>query len=287
SPCVSCNRGVKIKELISLADKLGATRIATGHYARLVSGTQLVNGMRRVELWRAKDLNKDQSYFLHMLGQETLARLMFPLGELSKAEVRSEAVRLNLPGALKGESQELCFVPAGRYDAFVSERAEGRVRPGAILNEQGQVIGQHQGIHHFTVGQRRNLGVATGQRSYVTKVDTQSGAVQLGSREDLLASGALLKQLSLAQGVGLPMTCEVSVRYRGQPVAARVESLADGGARVDFASPVQAVVPGQVAVFYGGSRVLGGGSIERALPLKAGAPTLSQASDHPNSEAFA
>lgn len=263
SPCVSCNRGVKIKELLGLADKLGAARVATGHYARLAQGTA------GVELHRAKDQNKDQSYFLHMLGQTTLQRLLFPLGELDKATVRAEAVRLDLPGAQKGESQELCFVSSGRYDSFVAERAGDRVRPGPIIDEQGRTVGEHRGIHTVTLGQRRNLGVAVGQRAYVTSIDGESGAVRLGSRDELLASGAMIKDSTLALGVTTPFDCEVAVRYRGRAVPARVEEL-EQGLVVRFQEPIHAVVPGQVAVFYAGDRVLGGGTIERALRSVSG-----------------
>jgi len=267
SPCVACNRGVKIKELLGLADKLGATRVATGHYARVMSGPA---GM---ELWRAKDQNKDQSYFLHMLGQDALGRLLFPLGELNKAEVRAEAVRLALPGALKGESQELCFVPTGRYDSFVADRAGDRVRPGPIVDEAGKVVGEHRGIHTVTLGQRRNLGVAVGERAYVTSLDRETGVVKLGQRDELLAHGALLKECALASGVELPFTCEVSVRYRGRLAAARVETGIGEQLQLHFLEPIHAVVPGQVAVFYEGERVLGGGVIESALRVAAGKPT--------------
>src|SRR5688572_1587677 len=140
SPCVRCNRGVKIKELMHLAERLEADRVATGHYARIVE----TEG--RAELHRARDTSKDQSYFLHMLGQDVLKSLVFPLSEATKAEVREEAQRLGLPGAGKGESQELCFVPSGRYDAFVKERADGRLRPGPIVDGDGHVVGQHGGI---------------------------------------------------------------------------------------------------------------------------------------------
>jgi tRNA-specific 2-thiouridylase len=262
SPCVRCNRGVKIRELVGLADRLGAARIATGHYARLDRST----GTAR--LLRARDREKDQSYFLHMLGSSTLGRLEFPLGEMSKAEVRGEAVRLDLPGAQKGESQELCFVPTGRYDTFVAERAGARLRPGSIVDDSGRKVGEHGGIHQFTIGQRRNLGVAVGHRAYVTAVDSETGTVTLGPREALLAGGALLSEFVLALGVALPVQCDVVVRYRGKPVPATVTTYGEGRARVVFDVPLQAVVPGQVLVCYEGDRVLGGGLIEQALPAQ-------------------
>jgi tRNA-uridine 2-sulfurtransferase len=262
SPCVRCNRGVKIKELVALADRLDASRVATGHYA------QLLERDGRVELHRARDGSKDQSYFLHMLGQQTLSRLCFPLGDSDKAEVRAEALRLQLPGAAKGESQELCFVPTGRYDSFVSERAPERLRPGPIVDEAGRVVGQHAGVHRFTVGQRRNLGVALGKPSYVVDIDPAQGRVELGPIERLMAGAAELSDVTLAPDLELPLSAEVQVRYRGTPLAARIQRSA-GGARVVFARPVQAVVPGQFAVFYDGTRVLGGGLIRKAEPASS------------------
>jgi len=258
SPCVRCNRGVKLPEILALAGSLGAERIATGHYARVVAAGG------RYELHRARDLGKDQSYFLHTLGQAALARLVFPLGELDKAAVRARAQELGLPGADKGESQELCFVPSGRYDAFVADRAADRVRPGPIVDDAGRVVGQHQGVHGFTVGQRKNLGVSLGHRAYVTGIDADAATVRLGEKDALLASGALLEEPSLMAGVEAPFDCDVMVRYRGAPQAARVTP-AGAGLRVDFSRPVSAVVAGQYAVFLRGDRVLGGGVIRTRL----------------------
>ena len=222
SPCVRCNRGVKIRELVQLADRLDASRVATGHYARLV------HEGGRVELHRARDASKDQSYFLHMLDQQTLGRLCFPLGDSDKAEVRAEALRLELPGAQKGESQELCFVPTGRYDSFVSERAPERLRPGPIVDDTGKVVAQHAGVHRFTVGQRRNLGVALGKPSYVVGIDANEGRVELGPIERLMSTTAELGELSLAADLELPLTADVQVRYRGAPLSARIQRTSGG-----------------------------------------------------------
>jgi tRNA-uridine 2-sulfurtransferase len=265
SPCVRCNRGVKIPELLRLATELGADRVATGHYARIERHGE------RYELHRARDRSKDQSYFLHMLDQAALSRLVFPLGELDKATVRAEARSLALPGADKGESQELCFVPSGRYDAFVAERAPERVRPGPILDERGATVGEHSGIHAFTLGQRKSLGVALGRRAYVVGIDPERAAVHLGERAELAVSGAELEETSVAPDVEPPFDCDVLVRYRGTGYAARVEARADGRLRVEFREPVVAVVPGQFAVFVRGERVLGGGVIRRTV---AAAPAL-------------
>jgi len=259
SPCVRCNRGVKMRELVHLAERLSADSVATGHYARI----ERRGGVPR--LLRALDRDKDQSYFLHMLAPEVLGRLRFPLGDSTKSEVREEAQRLGLPGATKGESQELCFVPSGRYDRFVAEQSGGRTRPGAIVDEVGRRVGVHDGIHGFTIGQRRNLGVSLGRRAYVVGLDADDGTVRLGPREALESHGAQVGDVSLADDVSLPARCEVAVRYRGEPRPAELVPRPQGGVEVRFDEPVSAVVPGQFAVFYRGDRVLGGGSIETAL----------------------
>ncbi|HEX9622095.1 MAG TPA: tRNA 2-thiouridine(34) synthase MnmA [Polyangiaceae bacterium] len=266
SPCVRCNRSVKTRELLGLADRLGASAVATGHYARTRPGSA------GAELWRARDRDKDQSYFLHMLGPAVLERLRFPLGDATKAEVREEAEKLGLPGAGKGESQELCFVPTGRYDRFVAERAGDRLRPGPIVDEGGREVGRHEGVHGFTIGQRKNLGVALGRRAYVVGIDAGRGRVELGSPERLAARGAVVASAYLHPSVELPCVCSVAVRYRAAQVPAAVEARADGRLLVGFQTPVNAVVPGQYAVFYDGDRVLGGGVIERPVPaLEQGA----------------
>ncbi len=259
SPCVRCNRGVKIRELLGLADRLGARRVATGHYARIDRSGEIPR------LLRARDRAKDQSYFLHMLGRRALERLLFPLGESTKADVRRQAVELGLPGAHKGESQELCFVPTGRYDEFVTARAKGRVRPGPIVDEGGRRVGEHDGLHRFTVGQRKNLGIALGRRAYVVRLDPETGAVHLGPREALARSSAVLSDVTLAEGVALPLRADVVVRYHAAPTPARLVPHDSGGLEVRFEAPPSAVVPGQVAVFYDGDVVLGGGTIVHAV----------------------
>lgn len=264
SPCVSCNRSVKLRELLALADDLGASAVATGHYARVN------HDALPPELLRARDRSKDQSYFLHMLTPAELARVRFPLGESTKAEVRESAVSLALPGAGKGESQELCFVPKGRYDQFVAERAAGRIATGSIVDEAGSELGRHEGIHRFTVGQRRHLGIAVGERSYVVGIDAASRSVTLGPRERLLARGARLDGVSLMPDVQPPFSAEAVVRYRGQPVRVSARASEAGELEVEFETPVQSVVPGQVLVFYRGERVLGGGRIVQALGTAPG-----------------
>lgn len=260
SPCTACNRSVKLRELVALADRLGAARVATGHYARLgetADGTPFLR--------EGADRAKDQSYFLYATPRETLERLVFPLGESTKAEVRAEAVRRRIPGATKGESQELCFVGAGAraYADFVEQRAAGRVRPGPIVDATGRVVGAHEGVHRFTVGQRKGLGIALGAPAFVTAIDAESGTVHVGTEAELASSVARVEDVTLAPGVSLPLEGRVRVRYRHEGAAARIEA-AEGGAVIAFAAPVRAVSRGQVAVFYDGDRVLGGGRITGA-----------------------
>ena len=167
SPCTACNRTVKLAELFDIADKLGAAKVATGHYARVDDEGHLFAG---------RDATKDQSYFLYATPPAMLSRMMFPLGDSTKEEVRAEAVTRKLPGAGKGESQELCFVGdgAGAYAKFVEDRAKEKLRPGPIVDDSGRVVGQHDGIHRFTVGQRKGLGVALGQPAFVTRIDARA-----------------------------------------------------------------------------------------------------------------
>ena len=258
SPCSACNRGVKISELVALADRLGAARVATGHYARLARTSDGVPFLRE-----GADPSKDQSYFLYATPREYLERLVFPLGDSLKPEVRAEAVRRAIPGATKGESQELCFVGAGAgaYAAFVEQRAPSRVRPGPIVDAEGRVVGAHEGIHRFTIGQRKGLGVALGKPAFVTAIDAASATVHLGEGAGLESIAADLDDVVLAPGVSLPLDARVRVRYRHEGAEARVEGGANGTATVRFTKPVRAVSRGQVAVFYDGDRVLGGGRL--------------------------
>jgi tRNA-specific 2-thiouridylase len=269
SPCTACNRGVKISELMGLADRLGATRVATGHYARLARtpGPDGVPYLRE-----GADPSKDQSYFLYATPRAHLERLVFPLGDSMKPEVRAEAVRRNIPGATKGESQELCFVGAGAgaYAAFVETRAKGRVRPGPIVDADGKVVGNHEGIHRFTIGQRKGLGVALGKPAFVTAIDADTATVRLGEGEGLESMVAEVDDVVLAPGVSLPLDARVRVRYRHDGAEGRIEATSGTGrAVVRFTKPVRAVSRGQVVVFYElgsqlgphGDRVLGGGRL--------------------------
>lgn len=261
SPCSACNRTVKLRELGVLADRLQARYVATGHYAR--TGVDPSSGA--TFLRTGLDPNKDQSYFLYATAPELLARMLFPLGDSHKPEVRAEALARKLPGAAKGESQELCFVGAGAhaYAAFVEQRLEART-PGAVLDRDGALVGQHDGIHRFTVGQRKGLKIALGRPVFVTSIDAVTGAVSVGDDADLVAASASLEDLVLAPGVTLPLEADVRIRYRHGGVRAKVHTAPNNRATLTFLEPVRAVAAGQIAVFYQGDRVLGGGRIEHA-----------------------
>ncbi|MGH7437432.1 MAG: tRNA 2-thiouridine(34) synthase MnmA, partial [Polyangiaceae bacterium] len=227
SPCTTCNRHVKLAELFDIADRFGARCVATGHYARIVRAPE---GVTRLAM--GADRSKDQSYFLYATPLAWLDRLVFPLGESTKAEVRAEAVARRLPGAGKGESQELCFVgpQAHAYTEFVEQRGAGRVRPGAIVDDRGRAVGTHAGIHRFTVGQRRGVGFSVGKPAFVTRIDAGSATIHLGDDDALHASSARLADLCLAEGESLPLRARVRVRFRHEGEAATV--VADGSAGV-------------------------------------------------------
>ena len=260
SPCASCNKDVKLAILFELADRLGASKVATGHYARVVRDAD-----GNPFLAQGRDRTKDQSYFLYAARREQLERLLFPVGDSLKPEVRAEAVLRRLPGAGKGESQELCFVgsTSSAYASFVEARAEGRVRPGPILDDEGRVVGAHAGVHRFTIGQRKGLGVTLGKPVFVTRIDPVSGSVHLGSAEALGCAGADVSGVLLRECVDLPRRARVRVRH-GQVETSAWIAKSDDGVKVTFDEPVRAVSPGQLAVFYDEGRVLGGGRIARA-----------------------
>jgi len=263
NPCVVCNPRVKFAALFGVAKTQGATKIATGHYARIIADE---NATPR--LWRGVDRQKDQSYFLFALDGAQLAATIFPLGELTKPQVRDMARRLGLPNAERAESQDACFVEKGEVFAEMLRRHFGAAeRPGAIVDATGNEVGRHEGVHHFTIGQRRGLGVALGRPAWVKAIDADAARIVLTADENELLSRGLVADGVVWHGpIGdEPVHCEIQVRYRHQPVTAVLEHREAGQARVRFTRPIKAVTPGQAAVFYGGDRVLGGGIIERAL----------------------
>lgn len=260
NPCLNCNTFIKFDLFHERALALKADFIATGHYARRVEGPQ------GVELHRAQDADKDQSYVLYTLTPQALDRTLFPLGDLRKEEVREIAQRHHLAVADKPDSVDICFVPGGDYREFVRDRLADR--PGAIVDRAGTTIAEHDGVQHFTVGQRRGLGVALGDKNYVTGIDAGRNRVQIGPQSDLDADQIDVHDVRwlIDPPPHSPIPVDAKVRYRTPPVAATVQALPaapDGGARatVTFANPVRAAAPGQAVVWYQGQRVVGGGTI--------------------------
>ncbi|MDP2728405.1 MAG: tRNA 2-thiouridine(34) synthase MnmA [Dehalococcoidia bacterium] len=258
NPCLACNRFVKFSFLLGRARALGADFLATGHYARV----EFRDG--RYHLLRALDPAKDQSYVLYTLGQEELARLLFPVGDYHKGEIRRLAQEWGLPVAQKPDSQEVCFVTEGDYRDFLADRVH--FSPGPVVDQEGHELGSHRGLPFYTVGQRRGLGLALGQPYYVVGLDQPRNTLVVGPQEALEASALLAGEVSFVSGK-LPqetVQVEAQIRYRSPAVPAVLSPVANGF-RVDFAQPQRAVTPGQAVVFYLGEEVLGGGTIEAAL----------------------
>jgi tRNA-specific 2-thiouridylase len=261
NPCVRCNERIKFGAFLDRAGMLGFDLVATGHYVR--TG---LDERGRWHLSRGLDASKDQSYVLGGLTQEQLARSVFPVGEQSKSETRSHAERLGLAIAGKPDSQDLCFAPAGDAGAFVEARAPHLVRDGDVVDADGKVMGSHSGTQRFTIGQRRGLGVSTGERSYVLDVDAAANRVMVGPAALLARRGLLAERVNwIPERPDGPFEATVKIRYRGEDVPAVVEPDGADGARVEFRSPQPAVTPGQAVVFYVGEDVLGGGTISAAI----------------------
>lgn len=261
NPCLACNRDVKFRVLLNRAQALGYDYVATGHYAQVRHVTD--NGQNEFQLLRAVDPEKDQSYMLHMFGQAELSRLMFPIGAYTKSEVRAMATERGLASADRPESQDICFVPGGDYRNLLREERPDSLSPGPIVNQQGQQVGTHQGLPLYTIGQRRGLGIASGQPLYVTGLDVARNALMVGPAAALEQAALEATQVTFASGTWpeAPFDAEVQIRAHASPVAARIIPIEQGRVRVEFALPQRAVTPGQAAVLYDGNQVLGGGRI--------------------------
>lgn len=267
NPCVRCNQWVKFDALFERAMALGADVLATGHYARV---DRRDGGFR---LLRGRDPHKDQSYVLWMLTQRQLAHTRFPVGLHDKAETRRLAAELGLRTAAKPDSQEICFVPSGDFDAYVTARMAGAARPGPILDQGGRLLGEHRGIGRYTVGQRKGLGISLGVPVFVTRVDARANAVVVGGRRDLAVAELVIEEASFVAGMPDPGQ-DVLVQHRAHGDVARGTVHPDGGGRahIRYAEPGEAVAPGQSAVFYdpvAPDEVIGGGII--ASTVAAGA----------------
>jgi tRNA-uridine 2-sulfurtransferase len=274
SPCVLCNTHLKFDSLLRFSQRIQAQFVATGHYARVERDADT----GRFLLLKGSDPQKDQSYFLFELSQEQLARTMLPLGNLSKQEVRRLALRCGLAVAEKPESQEICFVGNGSYAAFI-DRHRDEVLPeasgntdadasGEIVTREGRVLGRHRGIHHYTVGQRRGMGIASAEPLYVVAIEPSAKRVVVGHAEDLKSSLLIARNLNWISIDALVRTERVmaKIRSRATEAWAAIHPMPDGRVRVEFDEPQRAIAPGQAIVFYQQDRVLGGGWIDRAKP---------------------
>ncbi len=264
-PCSLCNNHLKFDQLLTVAQQIGAEAVATGHYARV----EFDDSRDRWLLKRPADHSKDQTYFLFGLTQEQLSRTMFPLGNMTKPEVRDLAHKHGLALAEKPDSQEICFVPGGDYknflDAYLAEQGESLPdTAGELVTADGQVIGEHGGIHNFTVGQRKGLGVATGSPLYVLQIRGDTHEVVVGSGENLYSKTLRVHRINLisVDELSAPMPVTVKIRHRHEPAAAMIEKSSADEILVAFEQPQRAITPGQAAVFYAGDLVVGGGWIK-------------------------
>src|SRR5436309_9471198 len=270
-PCSLCNNHLKFDQLLIVAQQIGADAVATGHYARVEFDEQ----RGRWLLKRPADRSKDQTYFLFGLTQDQLSRTLFPLGGMKKSEVRELARKHGLALAEKPDSQEICFVPGGDYkrfiDAYLTEQGEQLPdTSGELVTTDGKVLGHHEGVHNFTVGQRKGLGVATGSPLYVININGAEGKVTVGGNDDLLSRTLIAHKLNWISVDGLhdsgadanaPMRVTAKIRHRHEPAPAVLENAPNGEVRVTFDQPQRAITPGQAVVFYDGDLVVGGGWI--------------------------
>ncbi|HEY0283158.1 MAG TPA: tRNA 2-thiouridine(34) synthase MnmA [Rhizomicrobium sp.] len=268
-PCVRCNERVKFADLLESAQALGAEALATGHYVRRVEG------LHGVELHRAADESRDQSYFLFATTRAQLAYLRFPLGGMEKPAVRAIAAELGLGNAAKPDSQDICFVQDGRYGNLVEKLKPDAARPGEIVDETGRVLGTHSGVIHFTVGQRKGLGLSgNAEQLFVLALDAARARVVVGPRSSLRTRNIVLREVNWLADPAEARACAVKVRSMRAPLPARVAAGAGGMASVELAEAEEAIAPGQACVFYKGDRVLGGGwiaSAQNALAAGGGA----------------
>ena len=261
NPCARCNRYLKFDALQRRAVQLGADRVATGHYARVVRTDD-----GRYHIRRGRDTEKDQSYFLFDLSQEQLAHSVFPLGDYAKDEVRNMAWEFGLRVATKSESQEICFIPDGNYRSFLRPRLDAQtIRHGPIVDTSGKVLGEHQGLPFYTVGQRRGLGIAAAQPLHVVRVETGGNTLVVGTRDEATRGSFVVERLNwMRRPPEHSLSTTVQIRYRQRPIPATVHPLGTTQAEIMLDEPQFAIAPGQAAVFYQGDTVIGGGWIARS-----------------------
>ena len=257
NPCVDCNRFMKFDKLISAADLLGADAVVSGHYVR---GGKLGD---RYAIRKARDESKDQSYVLSLLSQQQLSRIIFPLGDYTKDEIRALAQDAGFENHSKPDSQDICFIPDGDYVSFIESRTAKKYEPGSFVTEEGNVLGTHRGCIAYTVGQRKGLGISAPAPLYVTKIDVAANTVTLGSDESLYKSELFVREMNYVSFSprSEPYRASVKVRYKQKEVGCTVYPDGNGGAKIALDTPVRAITPGQVAVLYDGDYVLAGAII--------------------------
>ncbi len=263
NPCILCNEKIKFGSFLKKAMELGADFLATGHYARL----GFDEGTGRYLLRKGVDQRKDQSYVLFSLTQDQFRRILFPLGDLRKEEVRWKALQLELRVYDKAESQEVCFIQETSYHSFLSERLNVPVEPGPILDKDGRVLGRHKGIPFYTIGQRRGLGLAKGRPLYVIKIDREKNTIVVGGAEEVLSDTFIVDSINwIVPPETVPFHhAHVKIRYNHPGSAASLFPKGEGKLEVKFTAPQKAITPGQAAVFYDGETLLGGGWIKEVL----------------------
>jgi tRNA-specific 2-thiouridylase len=265
NPCLNCNRSIRWQFLLDRAIALGADYLATGHYARLrIQNNNIRSDIKsNIELLRGIDQSKDQSYVLHILNQEQLARALFPLGEYTKAQVRDMALKFDLPVAQRNDSQDLCFLGGNDYQSFMIRNAPQVVKPGPITNLDGEQIGQHQGLAFYTIGQRKGLGIQSSQPLYVIKKDIPTNTLFIGTKGQLGKQDLTAGDVNWISGIAPehPIWGTIKIRYKAEDADGLITPLEDDSININFKTPLRDITPGQAAVIYDGEVCLGGGII--------------------------
>ena len=257
NPCVECNRSVKFDHFLNQAKKLNCEKVATGHYAKIIKNENFY------ELHKADYLDKDQSYVLHMLKSKDLENILFPLGEITKPEVRQIAARLGLKTAFKKDSQDICFVGKKDYRSFVEKRID-LTSAGEIFDVNGNKVGNHNGIHHFTVGQRKGLPGGQATPRYVTKINVQNKNVIIGEQKDLLVQSFIIEDVSIVKDIEYD-NLSVQTRYNSEDLNCKINKISDNELLVELLEPASSIAPGQFGVLFSGTKVIGGGRISSKL----------------------
>lgn len=263
NPCVFCNKNIKFKLMLDKAMELGCSKLITGHYAQV----KYNEATKEYELHKGVDPRKDQSYVLYTVNQDILSKIMFPLGNQHKTKTRDMASDIDLPNAQKPDSEDICFLPNDNYQEFVEKIIENRDTIGDIVHENGEVLGKHNGLYNYTIGQRKGLGIAYEYPLYVVRLDSEHNRVIVGPNDSLYSNKMLCQYYNFVSGI-IPtdeFECEGKIRYAAQPAKCFVKVLADGNLEVKFTEKQRAITPGQSVVFYEGTKVLGGAVIEKVL----------------------